>query len=87
MSVRMKPDVSVCELEQHTVVLNERTGKYWQLNESGAAMLTALLGGASAEEVADRIASVRPVDAERALADVRALMDSLAGADLIEPSS
>lgn len=86
MSVRMKPDVSVCELDQHTVVLDERTGKYWQLNESGAAMLTALLGGATTEQVADRIASVRPVDARRALADVRALMDSLAGADLIEPS-
>jgi len=82
----MKPDVSVCELDAHTVVLNERTGKYWQLNETGATMLTALLDGATAEEVAERVATVRPVDTEQALADVRALVDSLVGADLVEKS-
>jgi coenzyme PQQ synthesis protein D (PqqD) len=86
MTVRMKPDVTVCELEQHTVVLDERSGKYWQLNETGATMLTALLGGATDEEVAARVASVRPVDAEQALADVRALVAGLVDADLVERS-
>ena len=84
MTVRLKTDISICPTDHSAVVLNERTGQYWQLNETGANILGALLNGAAAEATADRIASVRPVTRERALADVRSLLDNLAAAGLIE---
>jgi hypothetical protein len=84
MTVRLKADVSRCDTDHSVVVLNERTGQYWQLNETGAGVLTAALNGATSAEIANRFASVRPVRQDRALADVQSLLDNLAAADLIE---
>jgi len=77
MTVRLKTDISICPTDHSAVVLNERTGQYWQLNETGANILGALLNGAAAEATADRIASVRPVTRERALAAVATLVGAI----------
>ncbi|MFF2963230.1 PqqD family peptide modification chaperone [Streptomyces sp. NPDC057963] len=36
------------------VLLDERDGRYWQLNSTGATVLQALLDGAGPQQIADR---------------------------------
>ncbi|MEV5884858.1 lasso peptide biosynthesis PqqD family chaperone [Streptomyces sp. NPDC052020] len=59
------------------VLLDERTGRYWQLNSTGAIILTALLDGAHPDRIAERLAATRPVTYDRARADVTALLAHL----------
>jgi hypothetical protein len=66
------------------VLLDERTGRYWQLNSTGAEILRAVLDGTARGEVAARLAATRDVTAERAAADIAELLDRLAAAGLTE---
>jgi len=84
MTVRLKTDISLCPTEHSAVVLNERTGQYWQLNETGAEILELLVHGTAADDIAGRLADRRTVSRERALTDVRSLVGSLTAAGLIE---
>jgi UDP-N-acetylmuramyl pentapeptide synthase len=68
------------------VLLDERTGRYWQLNATGAAVVAALINGATPEQVTDRLAATRPVSRQRAAADVAALLDQLTRANLVTTS-
>ncbi|CAL9657834.1 hypothetical protein SUDANB105_06876 [Streptomyces sp. enrichment culture] len=68
------------------VLLDERAGRYWQLNGTGALVVKALLDGATPEHVAERLAASRPVTPERATADVRALVAHLVKEGLVTDS-
>jgi coenzyme PQQ synthesis protein D (PqqD) len=81
--LRLRKGISVTETEDGTVLLDQRSGKYWQLNPSGALILSTLLAGGTAEQAAGAVAARYPVDTDRALADVRALVDSLRAARLV----
>jgi len=84
MTVRMKTDIHFRPIEHSAVILNERTGQYWQLNETAAYILQAVLTDTTKAEIADQIITARPVNRERALADIHSLLDELTRADLIE---
>ncbi|WP_413757338.1 lasso peptide biosynthesis PqqD family chaperone [Streptomyces sp. MMBL 11-3] len=79
----LRPDVVCCPTQDGMVLLDERDGRYWQLNGTGAVVVQALLGGAAPDQVADRLAATRPVDRERAAADVAALLEGLTRAGLV----
>ena len=83
---RLRAHVSACPTEEGMVLLDERTGRYWQLNATGAAVVAALLDGATPEQVADRLAAARRVSRERAAADVTALLEALIRANLVSLS-
>ncbi|WP_342354232.1 lasso peptide biosynthesis PqqD family chaperone [Streptomyces inhibens] len=80
--IRLRSDVSSCSTEDGMVLLDECNGRYWQLNATGATVLRALLGGATPQQVSERLAAARPVTGERAAADVAALIDHLTRAGL-----
>ncbi len=82
----LRDDVSVCSADDGMVLLDERSGRYWQLNVTGAEVLSALLSGATPQEVAARLAASRAVDEQRAAADVAALLDQLVKAGLVRVS-
>jgi len=67
-----------------TVLLDERTGRYWQLNPTGAHILRALLDGTAAHDIAqglvERHTGLAPEQAER---DVTALLEHLRAAGLV----
>ncbi|KNB54284.1 hypothetical protein AC230_05540 [Streptomyces caatingaensis] len=65
------------------VLLDERRGRYWQLNGTGALVLRALLDGATPEEAAALLARTHPVSRDRAAADVAALLEHLTRAGLV----
>ncbi|WP_280261408.1 lasso peptide biosynthesis PqqD family chaperone [Nocardia wallacei] len=82
---RLRDDVSMCPTDDGTILLDERHGRYWQLNTTGAEILAALLDGATADEVVRRLVDTRPVDRQRAAADIADLLTRLARADLVIP--
>ncbi|WFB05935.1 lasso peptide biosynthesis PqqD family chaperone [Streptomyces sp. LX-29] len=82
---RLRADVSHTPTEDGAVLLDQRSGKYWRLNATGAAVVQALIDGATAEQIVDRLVEARPVGRERAAADVAALVDQLTKARLVTP--
>lgn len=87
MKVSLARDVTVTPIEAGAVILDGRRGRYWQVNGSGAAVLRALLDGQVPGAVAARLAAESPVDQDKALADVTALVDALTAANLLEVSA
>ncbi|WP_324193880.1 PqqD family peptide modification chaperone [Nocardia blacklockiae] len=65
------------------MILDERSGKYWQLNATGAHMLAELLNGVPAAEVARAVAARQPVAVDVVRADIDRLLGELAAAGLV----
>jgi mannose/fructose-specific phosphotransferase system component IIA len=79
----LRPHVTATPSGGGMVLLDTRSGKYWQLNETGALILSDLLEGASPAETAAHLAEQHPTAAERASRDIDALLQQLATAQLI----
>ncbi|MCH6159223.1 lasso peptide biosynthesis PqqD family chaperone [Streptomyces marispadix] len=79
----LHPDVACTATEDGMILLDERDGRYWQLNATGAAVVEALVDGATPRQIADRLAATRPVDRQRACDDVTALLTQLTRAGLV----
>ncbi len=55
MSFRLHPHVSIVEADDGMVLLDERAGRYWQLNSVGVLVLRTLLNGATPEEIVEKL--------------------------------
>jgi hypothetical protein len=66
------------------LLLDGKTGKYWELNPSGALTLSLLLAGQPVEEICRRICAEYDVDAAESNRDVRELERHLSEAGLVE---
>ncbi|MDJ1135246.1 lasso peptide biosynthesis PqqD family chaperone [Streptomyces iconiensis] len=82
MTLALTRDVSLADVEDGAVLLDERRGRYFKLNATGRATLALLLEGHSPEEAAAKLTERHPAAAERALADVHVLMRGLLDAKL-----
>lgn len=83
MSMRLRTDVSTTETGNGAVLLDERAGRYWQLNPTGARVLRLLLNGAATHQIAQALAEGHPVSTEQAAADVAAFLQHLRTAGLL----
>ncbi|WP_432140268.1 lasso peptide biosynthesis PqqD family chaperone [Streptomyces sp. bgisy084] len=83
MPVRLHPDVVATDTDDGTVLLNERTGRYWQLNATGGLVLRQLLDGHEAPRIAAEVADKHRIDLHRAEADVTAVIEQLHAARLV----
>ncbi|MGI5171232.1 lasso peptide biosynthesis PqqD family chaperone [Spirillospora sp. CA-253888] len=85
MTFALREHVTMTETEDGAVLLDERTGRYWQTNQTGAQALRALLGGASVPEAAEALWEHHrgQVGAEQARADVTELVDALRTAEVV----
>ncbi|MEC3975572.1 lasso peptide biosynthesis PqqD family chaperone [Amycolatopsis sp. H20-H5] len=80
--MRLREDVSAVETDGGGVVLDGRAGTYWQLNNSGWLALNAVLQ--SGQDVAAATLVARySVAYDKAIADVRSLIDRLFEAELV----
>ena len=84
MSVRLCFDVATADTDDGTVLLNERTGRYWQLNATGAEVLLQLLAGHTPSQVANKLAERHRIEVNQAQQDVTAVIDQLQAAGLAE---
>ena len=82
--LRLRRDVIACDTADGMVLLDEHTGRYWQLNDTGACVLRALLHGTAPGDIAAGLAATHDVRQERAAADIDALVAQLAAARLTE---
>ncbi|MGC0417270.1 lasso peptide biosynthesis PqqD family chaperone [Embleya sp. AB8] len=85
-TITLAPDVTATDVPDGLVLLDQRRGRYWQLNRTGAGALRLLMAGHSAEEVAARLAEPAPAAASRAHHDVRELLRALCEARLVVAS-
>jgi hypothetical protein len=85
MTVTLRPHISTTNTDDGMVLLDERTGRYFQLNFSGALILDALVNGAELQQAARLLTQRYTVTHDRALADVTSLIDHLRTAGLLTP--
>ena len=83
MILRLRDDVSTADTDDGMILLDERAGRYWQLNRTGALVLGLLLDGAEPEQVAQTLAGQQPVSPEQAATDTVALLQRLHTAGLL----
>ena len=83
MTWQLRTDVSTADTDDGMVLLDERTGRYWQLNATGAVVLRKLLDGAASHQIAQTLADRHAVSTAQAAADVAALLERLATAGLV----
>lgn len=72
------------QLDGEAVILNLADGVYYGLNPVGASVWTLLEQPRTVAELRDAIVAEYDVDAPTAEADLRALLDELAGRGLVE---
>lgn len=83
MNLRLRADVSTVDTDDGLVLLDERSGKYYQLNFSGAVVLRALVEGNSAEEAVRALCERFPDKTHRIAADVTAVIEHLRAVGLV----
>jgi hypothetical protein len=86
-TVSLRSYVSATDTEGGMVLLDQRTGRYWQLNATAALVLRGLMDGETTEEVTARLAAHHPESAARTADDVAALVRSLDEAGLTTRAS
>ncbi|GAB2789794.1 lasso peptide biosynthesis PqqD family chaperone [Amycolatopsis magusensis] len=82
MSLELENSVSQAETDGGLALLDERSGQYWQLNETAGLVLRLLLGGASEEEAVVELTNRYQVEPIQAGNDVCSLVASLKKAKL-----
>lgn len=85
MPFRLRPDVVTTDTDDGVVLLDERSGRYWQLNPTGADVLRALLDGEHPDHVAREITTRYRTDFEQVQHDVAELIERLSAAKLVHP--
>ncbi|MGW7818629.1 lasso peptide biosynthesis PqqD family chaperone [Streptomyces puniciscabiei] len=84
MALRLHPDVATADTDGGVVLLHQRTGRYWQLNASGAYVLRSLLEGNTVDQVASALSRRHKIAEEQACRDVARLAEQLRAARLLE---
>lgn len=84
MTLSLRRDVAVTEVDDGLVLLDQRSGRYWHLNGTAGRMLKNLLAGHSPEETAAGIAGTDDGFRAQVAADVQSLVDGLRRAKLVD---
>ncbi|MFE6200914.1 lasso peptide biosynthesis PqqD family chaperone [Streptomyces sp. NPDC057838] len=83
MALRFEPDVSTAETAYGTVLLDERSGDYWELNPTATLVVTTLLAGGDETAAADALVARFDIDRARAEQDVASLVRELRESGLV----
>ncbi|WP_037304142.1 lasso peptide biosynthesis PqqD family chaperone [Amycolatopsis orientalis] len=83
MSLAFRADVSIVDTDYGSVLLDERKGRYFQLNPSGRIVVRTLLEGGDSEQAAGALIEEYDVSRERAEQDVTTLVEGLRAAGLV----
>ncbi|MFD8544750.1 lasso peptide biosynthesis PqqD family chaperone [Streptomyces sp. NPDC059649] len=82
MALRFGADVSTAETDYGTVLLDERSGDYWELNPTGTLVVKTLLGGGEERDAVDALVARFDIDRAQATEDVAALVRELRASGL-----
>jgi hypothetical protein len=84
MKVRLVNDVVWTKLDEEVAILNSSTGTYFGLDPVGSRIWCLIAEGMGLDEVVATLLKEYQVDEARARADVKELIDQLAGKSLVE---
>lgn len=84
MNLRLRPDVASADTPDGTVLLDQRTGRYWQLNRIGAHVLRQLVAGHDVDGIAAWLSAHYGLDLGQTRRDVFDVADRLCAAGLAE---
>jgi hypothetical protein len=84
--LRLRKHVSVVETDDGAVLLDEKSGRYFQLNNTACLIVRTLVDGGSVADAAQALAQTHGVSDERAGHDVAALVAQLRSAKLADPA-
>ncbi|SHN47903.1 lasso peptide biosynthesis PqqD family chaperone [Cryptosporangium aurantiacum] len=85
MSLTLADSVSLTPTDDGMVLLDERTGRYFQLNDTGATILLMLTSGVAEDLVAVELRKRFGVGADTADQDVVTFTAALRSAGLVTP--
>ena len=86
MTIALRDGVRLTTFPDGAVLLDTRTGRYWQLNTTAALLLQALLDGASVRQASRLLAGrYRQVSPNQAGRDLDNLLEQLRDAGLVTP--
>ena len=83
MTLKLRDRVSTADTEYGTVLLDEDSGEYWNLNPTGAIVVRTMLDGGSAADATHRLIEQYAIDPDTAREDVADLLAGLRGAGLV----
>ncbi|MGH4033988.1 lasso peptide biosynthesis PqqD family chaperone [Actinomycetota bacterium Odt1-20B] len=78
--------MATTDTDDATVLLHQRTGRYWQLNATGSYVLRQLLAGQTIDQIAIGVADRYHITHEEARNDVTRVVNQLNSARLLEAS-
>jgi len=85
VTMRIRSDVSTTRTEYGTILLDERTSRYWQLTATAGEVLDAIAAGEGADGAVRRLTDRYSVAPETATKDVDALLDKLRTIGVVTP--
>ncbi|MEU6666530.1 lasso peptide biosynthesis PqqD family chaperone [Streptomyces sp. NPDC046727] len=77
MALRFGADVCTAKTDYGTVLLDQRSGEYWELNPTATLVIDTLMAGGDEAAAAAAVTEVFDVTADQARADVGALVEQL----------
>ncbi|WP_418960965.1 lasso peptide biosynthesis PqqD family chaperone [Streptomyces tritici] len=83
MALRFGPDVTTAKTEYGTVLLNQRSGDYWELNPTATRVVGTLMDGGDEDTAAAALVEEFDIDDAQARADITALVRQLRSGGLI----
>lgn len=82
MPLRLGVNVSTAETDYGSVLLDERSGSYWELNPTATLVVRTLLDGGDEADAAAAVAEEFDIDRTQAQQDVEALVRQLRSSGL-----
>ncbi|MGW1604207.1 lasso peptide biosynthesis PqqD family chaperone [Streptomyces eurythermus] len=80
---RLHPHVTTVTTDDGLVLLDERGGRYWQLNTTAAAILDHLARGSDPHTTAEHLVSRYGITREQAESDVHTFLEQLHSTGLL----
>jgi coenzyme PQQ synthesis protein D (PqqD) len=84
VTVKLRDDVLVADVDYGRALLDQVSGEYWNLNATGALVVQTLLSGGTPEEAARALSDEYGADLKTTSRDVQELIDALTSSGLIE---
>ncbi len=85
--MKLREGVVITEVEQGTILLDTRRGRYWHLNDLGIEVLRSIVAGDSLDSVVDRLATTHETDRRTVADDCRSLIRELRAVRLVSGSA
>ncbi|GAB3460634.1 hypothetical protein GCM10027570_45820 [Streptomonospora sediminis] len=85
MAMRMKESVTIARTDYGSVLLDARSGQYWQLNETGTTIVDMVCQDLDVQAISEHLAAEYEVETGQALSDTAELVESLTEAGLLVP--